>query len=185
MMAVNPSTKQGDDVRGIPKPSGTMSQDFFAEQVGRHHSSLLGYAFNMTGDASISHDLLQETYCRAWAARDSIKDLEAFKAWLFTILRRENARRFSRKSLICGGFDESNIIDQEAKSLDHDVIMEGVFKALDTLPQKYREPMLLLLVGYSSSEISEILAIKCGTVLTRTRRARLRLKEIMLSQIST
>ncbi|MFT6372750.1 MAG: RNA polymerase sigma-70 factor (ECF subfamily) [Gammaproteobacteria bacterium] len=185
MMVINPNMKQGDRAKGIDELGGTMSQDGFAEQVRRFHPSVLGYAFNMTGDAAVSHDLVQETYCRAWAARDSIRDLDAFKAWLCTILRRENARRFSRKSFIYDSFDESNIVDQAALSLDHALVMEGVFDGLEALPQKYREPLLLVLVGYSTSEISQILALSCGTVLTRTRRARLRLKEIVLFRTST
>ena len=39
----------------------------------------------------------QETFIRAWKALDSLKDVNAAKSWLITILRREFARTFERK----------------------------------------------------------------------------------------
>ena len=50
-------------------------------------------------------------------------------------------------------------------------------RALAALPDEYREPLLLqVLGGYSSEEIAELLGIKAGAVMTRLSRARQKLR---------
>jgi len=46
---------------------------------------------------------------RAWQSIHTLKDVNAVKSWLFTILRRENFRRFRRKSPQL----ELNVLDDE------------------------------------------------------------------------
>ena len=67
--------------------------------VNQYHGDLFRYAFWLTGDKHIAEDILQETFLRAWKAIDQLQEVKAAKAWLITILRRENARRFERKQL--------------------------------------------------------------------------------------
>ena len=44
----------------------------------------------------MAEDLVQETFLRAWRSLESLQNDKAAKAWLFTILRRENARHYER-----------------------------------------------------------------------------------------
>ena len=51
-------------------------------------------------------------------------------------------------------------------------------EAIYRLEDDYREPLVLqVLMGYSTSEIAEVMGLKQGAVLTRLHRARLKLKE--------
>lgn len=49
---------------------------------------------------------MQETFLRARKGIDTLVDDKAAKAWLITILRRENARRFERKQFDLVDLDE-------------------------------------------------------------------------------
>ena len=52
---------------------------------------LFRYGYWLCGDEALAHDLVQETFLRAWRALDHLRDTTAAKAWLITILRREHA----------------------------------------------------------------------------------------------
>ena len=65
--------------------------------VRAFHSDIYRYAVWLIKDATIAEDVVKETFMRAWKSLDSLQDEKAAKAWLITILRRENARRFERK----------------------------------------------------------------------------------------
>ena len=71
----------------------------FQALVDAYHKPLYRYAYWLTSDESVAEDLVQETFMRAWRSLDSLQNVDAAKSWLITILRRENARRFQRKSL--------------------------------------------------------------------------------------
>ncbi len=60
-------------------------------------TDLYRYAMWICGNDALAKDLVQETFLRAWRALDSLKDVDAAKSWLITILRREYARTFERK----------------------------------------------------------------------------------------
>jgi RNA polymerase sigma-70 factor (ECF subfamily) len=52
--------------------------------------------------------------------------------------------------------------------------------AIYRLDDDYREPLVLqVLMGYSTSEIGELMGLKQGAVLTRLHRARLKLRDEM------
>lgn len=102
--------------------------------------------------------------------------------WAFTILRSIFLRRIERQPRTTG----VDIIDSsllEAREVLHDTYealrpiqetpLGEVREALRRLPLPYREPLVLAHVGgFSYKEISEILAIPLGTVMSRLFRAR-------------
>ena len=59
---------------------------------------LFRYAYWLCGDEALANDLVQETFLRAWRALGDLRDTAAAKAWLITILRREHARLYERKT---------------------------------------------------------------------------------------
>jgi RNA polymerase sigma-70 factor (ECF subfamily) len=69
--------------------------DLNADNMG----DLYRFAYWLSGNHWIAEDLMQERLFRVWQRRGQFKDSNAVKAWLLTIARRENARRFERKQL--------------------------------------------------------------------------------------
>ena len=153
----------------------------FEAIVNAYSKDLYRYGLWLTKDAQISEDLVQETFLRAWKAIDQLKDPKAVKSWLFTIYRRENARRFEKIRPDTSPIDDINV-DQFAQVDDNFAKTEVIAlrKSLKELPEDYLEPLLMqVLGGYTCDEIGEMLNIKSGAVMTRLFRARKKLRAIL------
>lgn len=153
-------------------------QQRFDALVEAYYRPLYRYAYWLCrGQRQTAEDLVQETFLRAWRALDSLQESKAAKAWLTTILRRENARRFQKPQLELAEYDLEQLADsgtEFAYSPERDALHQLVGR----LPELYREPLSLqLLFGYTQQEIAEILELPSNTVATRLRRARLQLRE--------
>jgi len=121
--------------------------------------------------------VVQEALLRAWKSLDALRDDDAAKQWLLTIVRRENARYFERKRLET--VDVDNLTPAQAAMIadGHDTDRDDMRSAIYRLADDYREPLVLqVLMGYSTSEIASLMGIKPGAVLTRLHRARHKLK---------
>ncbi|XOV78360.1 MAG: sigma-70 family RNA polymerase sigma factor [Aestuariibacter sp.] len=147
--------------------------------VSELHSDIFRYAFWLIKDKAIAEDVVQETYLRAWKSLDSLKDVKAAKAWMITILRRENARRFERKQFDLVDIDEFSIADEEdnhESKLEH----RELRKHIAGLNEEYRDPLILqVMLGFSGDEIAELLELNKNTVMTRLFRARNQLKDVL------
>ena len=136
------------------------------------------YAAWLSRDRSIAEDVVQEALLRAWKSLDALREDAAAKPWLLTIVRRENARYFERKRLETVDIDNltasQSALLAEAPNEELNELREAIFE----LDDDYREPLVLqVLMGYSTTEIAELMGLKQGAVLTRLHRARLKLKK--------
>lgn len=161
-----------------------LRQRQFDALVHAHAGDLYRFAYWLCGDHARAEDLVQETMLRAWRALDSLHDAAAAKPWLLTILRREHARGFERKALdltiLDDGLkdsvaDEASGIDPEQAGSDAQ-LREAIMK----LDPKYREPLLMqVLGGFSCEEIAKELDVKPGAVMTQLFRARHQLRRML------
>ncbi len=148
----------------------------FEAVVRAYSADLCRFGCWLCHDEVLAEDLVQETFLRAWNSLDSLRDVKAAKGWLITILRRENARHFQRYRPKESDVDLDEV---EAREPAHDTSTEAFVlrRAMAALPEAYREPLLLqVLGGYTSYEIGERLDLSKGGVLTRTFRARQKLR---------
>ena len=142
------------------------------------HTDIYRYAFWLCGDKHVAEDITQETFLRAWRALDSLKDDKAAKAWLITILRRENARRFERKQFDYSDVEQELLEDVLSTSNEDETEQYWLRRQIGKLDVEYREPLLLQLIGgFSGDEIADMLELNRNTVMTRLFRARNQLKE--------
>ena len=156
-------------------------QQFFEKLVRAYSTDLFRFGFWLAKDRHVAEDLVQETFSRAWKAIDSLNDEKAAKAWLLTILRRENARRFEKKSFEMVDLDDVVIADDKSKEPAEKLEKQLLYNAIMKLDDNFKEPLLLQLVwGYSGEEIGEQLNLKLATVNTRLFRARKQLKKTIL-----
>ena len=156
-------------------------QTQFEALVSSYSSDLYRYAVWLTHDSDVAEELVQETYLRAWKSLDSLKDSRSAKAWLITILRRENARRFERKRPEGFVNDDMEPDQMVEVACSHSVVESmSLQKSLDMLTEEYKEPLLLqVLGGYSCNEIAEILDISVQAVMTRLFRARQKMRKLI------
>ncbi|HSS63970.1 MAG TPA: sigma-70 family RNA polymerase sigma factor [Gammaproteobacteria bacterium] len=157
------------------------AQQRFEKLVLALSSDLYRYAFFLCRNKELAEDLVQETFIRAWRFLESLKDESKAKSWLFTTLRREFARQFERYQ---PRFDdvEPDLLPGE-RGAPVDVLV--VRRAMLELPLKYRDPIVLQVIGgYSGEEIANMLAVPRATVNTRLFRARQRLRKIFERGVS-
>ena len=161
------------------------STEAFRAIVERYQSLICGIAYSGTGDLGKSEELAQETFIRAWKGLGRLKDLGKFRAWLCTI-----ARNVVRKSIKRGLRDVMGAAEplddvEEIKSAEpgpvESVISKEqqavVWQALQTIPQSYREPMVLFYRQQQSvSRVAQDLGLSEDAVKQRLSRGRKLLK---------
>ncbi|ROR34626.1 sigma-70 family RNA polymerase sigma factor [Inmirania thermothiophila] len=151
----------------------------FEALVQSFSADLYRYAFWLCRNRDTAEELVQETFLRAWRSIDNLRDEKAAKGWLFTIVRREHARLYERKRL-----DMLDDPDFErvpgARGYDTSTEAFVLRRALAELPEDYREPLVLQVIGgYTAEEIGQMLGISAGAVMTRLFRARKKMRELL------
>ncbi len=158
-----------------------VSQGRFEELVEQYSADLFRYALWLCGDRSIAEDLVQESFLRAWRSIEKLKDENSVKSWLFTILRRENARLHERQRPETGQIDTSQLEDQNQNDTRTEAFV--LRRAIAKLSEEYREPLVLqVLGGFSVEEIARLLNISKSAVMTRVFRARKKLRETLTEE---
>lgn len=149
----------------------------FDRLVASRRDDLFRYARWLTGNRDTADDLVQETLLRAWQSLDSLKRQQAARSWLLTILRHENARRYTRIKSRTSWLPVEEIASSQ---VDYDTSTEAYVlrRALEALPDRFRRPLLMQIVdGYTLKEIAHELDISVSGVGTRLFRAREKLRE--------
>jgi RNA polymerase sigma-70 factor, ECF subfamily len=153
----------------------------FRPQVRRHIRALVK-------DRADAEDLTQETYARAIAHLEQLRDPQAALAWLYRIatnvaLDRLRARRPPIVPLTDGTElhtdDRTAVVRSElATALEQSEMSACVEGYLEQLPDDYRVAILLRDVhDLTNVEVAELLGCSLATAKIRVHRARLRLRE--------
>jgi len=125
-------------------------------------------------------DLVQEVFLLALRQLHSLREVSRFGAWLATITRNR-ANDYHRKAIPVERVTEpSGEIQAESRSNDHLVEQEAAMTlaVLRTLPDAYREPLLLRLVeGMTGPEIASRMGLTHGSVRVNLHRGMQMLRE--------
>ena len=139
---------------------------------------LHSYALWLCRDQHFAEDLVQEALLRAWKSLHTLRDVGAAKGWLIMIIRREHARYYERQrpepmDLQAADFPEALLTHR-----DEAPEIAELRQAIFDLDKDFREPLVLqVLLGYSTTEIAELMELSQGAVLTRLFRARKKLQK--------
>ena len=169
----------------------------FEEIVTRYRNQITNFLYRMLGDYEEAVDLAQETFVRIYQARERYTDAYAFSTYIYRIATNlaisELRKRKRRRLISLNGFfsnddGDSNEFQLHDKQPLPDAVLADaqisavVSKAIVTLPEKYRAPLILRDVeGKSYDEISTILATNEGTIKSRISRGRNLLREKLKS----
>lgn len=156
---------------------GSGKASLYETLVRAYAAELYRFAYWLSRDRAVAEDLVQETCLRAWKSWHSLEDRQQAKQWLFTILRREHARLYERKT-----FPRIWIDDEQWEALPGQPGMPllEVGEALAKLPAGYGEPLLLqVLSGFSCAEIATIMDASEDAILARVSRARRMMRELL------
>ncbi len=155
----------------------------FEDIVNKHYKKIYYMALSMAKNEPDAADLTQETF-RKWAVKHStIKDSSKVKSWLYTTLYRnfidkkrdENRMRAIEPEELHNQMPTHN--PNHAERIDSKIIRETLL----SMEEHFRLPLsLFYLEDYSYKEISDVLKIPIGTVMSRLSRG----KEILHRKLS-
>lgn len=200
--AVSPAGGAGSRAGEAPTDHGLLAATLtgdeaaFGELVRRYRNQITNYIYRMTNDYDTAVDLAQETFMRVYAAAERYQTSYAFSTYIYRIatnLAISELRRRKRRKLVSltGFFRGGDAAQSEPTELDvpdarplqdarfvEDERRAAVARAIATLPEKYRAPLVLRDVEERSyEEIAAILQMSEGTVKSRINRARTFLRD--------
>ena len=151
-----------------------------AEAFGTLYESmardLYRFALYSLGSEALAQDAVQEAVLAAFRNIASLRSDDAFRFWLFRILRNA-CRRSLRQGYGAAVPLEEQYIDAAAQDLPLSRALE-LRLAIACLPDGLREIVIMhVLEGYDSREIGRMLGCPPGTVRSRLSRAMANLKK--------
>jgi len=147
------------------------SQAEFERIVMPEAPRLLRFAARLTRDTPAAADLVQETLLKAWRSFHQFRDGTNARAWLFRIL----INAFYGEGRKARGAPSTAPLEDQFPAGAGSAMIERleINQALDSLPLEHRTVLLLGVVeGFTCREVSEILSVPIGTVMSRLSRAR-------------
>lgn len=136
------------------------------------YPGLFRYVHRMTGDTDVAEDLAQESFVRL-LGRD-MPECEA-RLWLFTVatnLFRDRARTTRRRErLLAATPPKPSSPPSPLEELERERKVAGVRKALDRLPERDRQMLLMREEGFRYEEIARVAQVAPGSVGTLLARA--------------
>ncbi len=161
-------------------------REAFGQIVERYQRLLCSLAYSAVGNLSESEDIAQEAFLTAWQKMSDLKDPTKLRPWLCGIVRFK-ASRSRRKDLrepVSGAEDMEglNEVSDDEPSIPDSTIREEeqsiLWHALEQVPSKYREPLVLYYREHQSIEhVAVELDLKEDAVKQRLSRGRKMLKE--------
>lgn len=158
----------------------------FETLVRRHMTDAFYVAYGYVGNAEDARDLSQEAFVKAYQARARFDETRPFYPWLYRILKNHCLNFVTRSHRHISLDDENEhreIPSPAASPLEN--LEEGERKrlvrtALDRLSEDHREIIVLKnFKDHSYKEISDILGIPIGTVMSRLFYARQALRALI------
>lgn len=158
--------------------------------VKKYSGELYNYAVVRIHNKQDAEDLVQTTFLKAFRSYDSFKQGADERAWLYSILLnsiRDHARKKSRTPEKQDIGEEQSMDDYlvdkasnpEEKLLEKENL-ERLAQGIAALPENFSQPLILCDIQEKSyKEISGILNIPMGTVMSRIARARKSLMKLM------
>lgn len=158
----------------------------FEELMVPHLDAAYNLARHLVRDPHEAEDVVQESFLRALRYFDAFHGTNA-RAWLLAIVRHTayTKRRRLRMATLTTEFNEElhSAAAQEAgpeRDMARAEAKDAVAEALGTLPAKFREVLVLReLEDLSYEDISRIVRVPVGTVMSRLSRARERLQRAL------
>jgi RNA polymerase sigma-70 factor (ECF subfamily) len=159
----------------------------FEQAIVPHLNAAHNLARWLTRDRQDAEDVVQEAYLRAFRFFDGFHGGDG-RAWLLTVVRNTCLswiRRRTGPESTSVEFDEHvHRGADEGKNVEEVLVrnskIESLRACIEALPTEYREVIVMReLQELSYREISEIVGIPIGTVMSRLSRGRMRLLDCM------
>lgn len=138
----------------------------------RYHAPLFNFYAKLTGDRTLSEDLVQEVFLRILKYRQSYQPGTPFRAWIYQIARNARVDHY-RKTPKQVAFEPEMappVLPKDSAQQSQET--ELLHRALMQMPEEKREVLILSrFQELKYEEIARMLGCELGTVKTRIHRA--------------
>ena len=145
--------------------------------------SVFRYLDRLTGDADLAQDLAQDTFIRLYRRGSMPDDPRAWLGTVATNLFRDHRRQSRRRAVLVSEHAPDAAIPSAAPATDSELIAHEarshVRAALETLPWRDRELLLLRHEGYSYRELAHAVGVAEGSIGTLLVRATRQFRDAM------
>jgi RNA polymerase sigma-70 factor (ECF subfamily) len=184
----------------------TTKVEGFDRLVEPFRTELLAYCYRMLGSAHDAEDLVQDTYLRAWRAREQYDETRSsLRTWLYRIATNVcltalevRGRRPLPSGLVAAADPLGPLVrgenvawlqplpdalldagDPAGVAVDRSSLRLAFAAALQHLSARQRGALILRdVLSFSASEAAEVLGATVGSVNSSLQRARARMKEV-------
>lgn len=170
----------------------------FEALFSRYHGRIYNVVCGMVSNQEDAADLVQDAFVKAYRALGSLRDGQAFFAWLCRIavnlcrnFRRGRAHpppiSLEEGVLIDGEYSPLDVADssyEPARLAEVSATADAVRRAIETLSPTYREVVVMHhLDGLPVDHIAEVVGVPVGTVKSRLSRGRDNLRRALRSLV--
>ena len=175
----------GDDLLVTRFQGG--DHDAFRILMNRHGERIRNLIYSVFNTPDLVDDLAQEVFIKAYRALHTFRFDASFYTWLYRIainhcrdeMRRRKLRKFFSLQHMLDSGDREVTMKTTVAPVEHDT-REIIQRGLQTLPEKYRLPVILKdMEGHSYDEIADIMQCELGTVKSRPARRRGMLRDYL------
>lgn len=155
-----------------------------AELYSRHQRPLFRYLWQLTQDAGLAEEVLQDTLVAAWNGAASFEGRSTVRTWLFGISRRQAYNVLRRRGIELASEDALVALEDPEPGPEARVLQqsdaEEIQRALGRLPVIHREVLVLNFInGLRYEEIASVLGVPEGTVKSRLSNAKRGLRNLL------
>ena len=157
----------------------------FGALVDRHYMTVYRFAFKWCRSKEDAEDITQEVFIKLAGKMHLFDHRSKFTSWLYRITvncakdyARKNSKWTSRKA---PEPSENGNIASPNPGPENSVIAKGIYRAIDQLPEKLKETMLLVYgEGKDHKEAAKILGCAETTISWRIFKATQKLSKVLL-----
>ena len=156
-----------------------------AELVDAYHEQIYLFMRKFGHDRQVSEDLTQECFFSAWHHIGQLKDGKALNGWIYRIasnVSKLHWRRHKHKEVVgIEGYDMPHNGMSEPEKMEHNEQLEKLNAAVERLPLKQRETIILhYMQQLTIAEATEAAGLNQGTFKSRLNRALKTLRKGMI-----
>lgn len=158
--------------------------------INKYSQILYRFVFRITNNRDMSHDIVQESFIKAWKNIKKYDLNKSFKTWIFTITQRvtiDNLRKI--KSINFSDLNSDEIVFED-NIPDEELLPDQIFEKAenikliqDSLQNLSVENRTILLLHHGEDmtfdEISQITGKSINTIKSQYRRSLIKLREII------
>ncbi|MBN1199186.1 MAG: sigma-70 family RNA polymerase sigma factor [Bacteroidales bacterium] len=144
-----------------------------------YSQAMYNICLRMVSDQDEAHDLLQESFIKAFSKLRSFRGDCTFGVWLKRIVINQCISYLRKRPPFLIGMDENQVADIPDEPVeDSEISPELIHESIRDLPARARVIFnLFCLEGYRHKEIAEMLGITESTSKTQYHRARLMIQQ--------